>query len=138
MQLRYLFGIELPGFRYDRLRELAVLRPEGARVLIVDLEEAALERAKGPTALLLSRQNLAFMKKEKLEEVARGGYVLADAVSPKAVIMTISMDSSWRLTSLRSSRPLISGMRMSVMTASNISPRTASTASVPLEAHLTE
>jgi hypothetical protein len=29
-------------------------------------------------------------------------------------------------------------MRMSVMTASNISPRTASTASVPLEAHFTE
>jgi transketolase len=49
--------------------------------------QAALERAKGPTALLLSRQNLAFMKKEKLEEVARGGYVLADAVSPKAVII---------------------------------------------------
>ena len=49
--------------------------------------QAALERAKGPTALLLSRQNLAFMKKEKLEEVARGGYVLADAVSPRAVII---------------------------------------------------
>ena len=49
--------------------------------------QAALERAKGPTALLLSRQNLAFMKREKLDEVARGGYVLADAVSPKAVII---------------------------------------------------
>jgi transketolase len=49
--------------------------------------QAALERAKGPTALLLSRQNLVFMKKEKLEEVARGGYVLADAASPKAVII---------------------------------------------------
>jgi transketolase len=49
--------------------------------------QAALERAKGPTALLLSRQNLAFMKREKLEEVARGGYVLADAASPRAVII---------------------------------------------------
>jgi len=49
--------------------------------------QAALERAKGPTALLLSRQNLAFMKREKIEEIARGGYVLADAVSPKAVII---------------------------------------------------
>ena len=49
--------------------------------------QAGLERAKGPTALLLSRQNLAFMKREKLDDVARGGYVLADAVSPKAVII---------------------------------------------------
>jgi len=49
--------------------------------------QAALERAKGPTALLLSRQNLAFMKREKVEEIARGGYVLADAMSPKAVII---------------------------------------------------
>jgi len=49
--------------------------------------QAALERAKGPTALLLSRQNLAFMKRERPDEIARGGYVLADAVSPKAVII---------------------------------------------------
>jgi transketolase len=49
--------------------------------------QAAIERAKGPTALLLSRQNLNFLKREKVEEVARGGYVLADAVSPKAVII---------------------------------------------------
>jgi transketolase len=49
--------------------------------------QAALERAKGPTALLLSRQNLPFIKREKIQEIARGGYVLADAVSPKAVII---------------------------------------------------
>jgi transketolase len=49
--------------------------------------QAALERAKGPTALLLSRQNLAFMKREKLDDVARGGYLLSDAVSPRAVII---------------------------------------------------
>jgi transketolase len=49
--------------------------------------QAALERAKGPTALLLSRQNLNFLKREKIEDIARGGYVLADAVSPKAVII---------------------------------------------------
>jgi len=47
----------------------------------------ALERANGPTALLLSRQNLGFMKRDKTQDVARGGYVLSDAVSPKAVII---------------------------------------------------
>jgi len=47
----------------------------------------ALERANGPTALLLSRQNLGFMKRDKTQDIARGGYVLSDAVSPKAVII---------------------------------------------------
>jgi transketolase len=49
--------------------------------------QAAIERAKGPTALLLSRQNLAFIKREKVDAVARGGYVLADAPDPRAVII---------------------------------------------------
>jgi transketolase len=42
---------------------------------------AALERASGPTALLLSRQNVAFSKRtpEALAGVRRGGYVLAEA-----------------------------------------------------------
>jgi transketolase len=42
---------------------------------------AALERASGPTALLLSRQNVAFAKRtpESLAEARRGGYVLAEA-----------------------------------------------------------
>jgi transketolase len=48
---------------------------------------AAIERTKGPSALLLSRQNLNFIQREKLDEIARGGYVLSDAVSPKAVII---------------------------------------------------
>src|SRR6185295_5857331 len=40
---------------------------------------AALERANGPTALLLSRQNLPFEKREQTDGVRRGGYVLSDA-----------------------------------------------------------
>jgi transketolase len=51
---------------------------------------AALERASGPTALLLSRQNVAFAKRtpEALAGVRRGGYVLADAQgSARAVII---------------------------------------------------
>ena len=43
----------------------------------------------GPTALLLSRQNLPFIKRDAavLSNVARGGYVLSDATSPKAVVI---------------------------------------------------
>jgi transketolase len=48
---------------------------------------AALERTQGPTALLLTRQNLPFMKKQSPENIARGGYVLADAANPRAVII---------------------------------------------------
>src|SRR6185295_7843280 len=41
----------------------------------------AIERTTGPTALLLSRQNLAFVKRDAaaLANVRRGGYVLKDA-----------------------------------------------------------
>jgi transketolase len=48
---------------------------------------AALERADGPTALLLSRQNLPFCKREALADVGKGGYVLSDAAMPRAVII---------------------------------------------------
>jgi len=51
---------------------------------------AALERASGPTALLLSRQNVAFAKRtpEALVRVRCGGYVLAEAQgSARAVII---------------------------------------------------
>jgi transketolase len=48
---------------------------------------AALERRDGPTALLLSRQNLPFQKRDSLADVARGGYVLADAPAARAVIL---------------------------------------------------
>ncbi|MCD8504747.1 MAG: transketolase [Burkholderiaceae bacterium] len=43
----------------------------------------------GPTALLLSRQNLPFVQRDKavLANVVRGGYVLSDAKNPKAVII---------------------------------------------------
>jgi transketolase len=48
---------------------------------------AAVQRADGPTALLLSRQNLPFAKRESLADVSRGGYVLSDAALPRAVII---------------------------------------------------
>jgi transketolase len=48
---------------------------------------AALERAHGPTSLLFSRQNVPPAPRASLEGIARGGYVLADAPSPRAVII---------------------------------------------------
>ncbi len=43
----------------------------------------------GPTALLLSRQNLPFIERDAsvLANVSRGGYVLSDVDTPKAVII---------------------------------------------------
>jgi transketolase len=48
---------------------------------------AALARRDGPTALLLSRQNLPCARHENLDGVKRGGYVLQDAAAPRAVLI---------------------------------------------------
>jgi transketolase len=48
---------------------------------------AALRRKNGPTALLLTRQNVPFQKRDSLDGIARGGYVLADAPGARAVII---------------------------------------------------
>ncbi len=48
---------------------------------------AALERRDGPTALLLSRQNLAPAEHPHPEAIRRGGYVLSDAPFAKAVLI---------------------------------------------------
>jgi transketolase len=48
---------------------------------------AALERKRGPTALLLSRQNLPFCKRESLAGAEKGGYVLSDAPGARALII---------------------------------------------------
>jgi transketolase len=48
---------------------------------------AAIERKDGPSALLLSRQNLPFVKRESQEGIRRGGYVISDAPWAKAVLI---------------------------------------------------
>jgi transketolase len=51
---------------------------------------AAIERRDGPTALLLSRQNLPCAKRDEatLADIGRGGYILAEAAgAPRAVIL---------------------------------------------------
>src|SRR4051812_13625211 len=49
--------------------------------------KAALERVNGPSALLLTRQNVPFCKRAELGSIARGGYVLSDADGARAVIL---------------------------------------------------
>jgi transketolase len=49
--------------------------------------EAALRRRDGPTALLLSRQNVAFSKRTSTSEIQRGGYILSDAPEPRAIVI---------------------------------------------------
>jgi transketolase len=50
---------------------------------------AAVERRDGPSALLFTRQNVPFQKRDPhtVTAIRRGGYVLADAQEPKAVIV---------------------------------------------------
>jgi transketolase len=50
---------------------------------------AALERKDGPSSLLLTRQNVPFQKRDAhtVAAIRRGGYVLADAQDPKAIIV---------------------------------------------------
>jgi transketolase len=51
--------------------------------------QCALERREGPTALLLSRQNLALLKRTRASEdaIRRGGYVLNDVGAPCVVLL---------------------------------------------------
>jgi transketolase len=48
---------------------------------------AALKRRQGPTALLLTRQNVPFCERAALDGIARGGYILSDAAGARAVII---------------------------------------------------
>jgi transketolase len=50
---------------------------------------AAVERKDGPSSLLFTRQNVPFQKRDAhtIAAIGRGGYVLADAQEPKAVII---------------------------------------------------
>ncbi|MDM7463631.1 transketolase [Tepidimonas taiwanensis] len=65
---------------------------------------AAVERADGPTALVLSRQNLPVVASQaRASDIARGGYVLSDAPGARAVIIatgsevTLALQAQQRL-----------------------------------------
>ncbi len=48
---------------------------------------AAVERKNGPSALLLTRQNVPFCKRSDASGIERGGYVLADAPAARATVI---------------------------------------------------
>ena len=68
---------------------------------------AAIERKTGPTSLLLTRQNAPFQKRsaQSIAAIARGGYVLSDAVggAPRCIIIAtgsevqLALDAQQRL-----------------------------------------
>jgi transketolase len=47
----------------------------------------ALRRKDGPTALLLTRQNVAFSRRDSAQDVQKGAYILADAPEPRAILI---------------------------------------------------
>ena len=49
--------------------------------------EAALRRKNGPTALLLTRQNVPFVKRDAVDGAVRGGYILSEVPGARAVII---------------------------------------------------
>jgi transketolase len=60
---------------------------------------AALQRQTGPSAMLFSRQSLRFVARDAktIELIQRGGYVLEDASSPRAVIIATGSEVSLAL-----------------------------------------
>ena len=87
---------------------------------------AALERASGPTALLLSRQNVAFAKRtpESLAEARRGGYVLAEAQrSARAVIIATGSEVPLALAAQQQLAAASIAVRVVSMPSTNVFDR---------------
>lgn len=78
--------------------------------------KAAVERHHGPTALILSRQNLAQMERtpEQVQEIARGGYVLKDA-GGKPDLILIATGSEVEITVLAAEKLRADGVNVRVV-----------------------
>ncbi len=78
---------------------LTVIRPGDANE-VIEAYRSALENSKGPTALVLSRQNLPTLDRSKYAPAAgarQGGYVLADATGGKPEVILIGTGSELSL-----------------------------------------
>jgi transketolase len=64
---------------------------------------AAIERTDGPSALLLSRQNLPQAPRATADDIARGGYVIAEAqdAPPRAVVIATGSEVALALAAQR-------------------------------------
>ena len=78
---------------------LTVIRPGDANE-VIEAYRSALVNTKGPTALVLSRQNLPTLDRSKYAPAAgarKGGYVLADAADGKPEVILIGTGSELSL-----------------------------------------
>jgi len=74
---------------------LVVIRPSDANETVMAWR-AALERQDGPTALVLTRQNLAVLDRGRLagaDSLLRGGYVLKDALNGRPDVILLATGS---------------------------------------------
>ena len=64
----------------------------------------AIERKDGPSSLALSRQNVPFVKRGPggVQGIRRGGYVIADAAQPRAVVIATGSEVSIALAAQKS------------------------------------
>jgi transketolase len=78
--------------------------------------KAAVERHDGPTALILSRQNLTQMERtpEQVKDIARGGYVLKDAGGRPDIIL-IATGSEVEITVLAAEKLRAEGVNVRVV-----------------------
>ena len=78
--------------------------------------KAAVERHDGPTALILSRQNLTQMERtpQQVKDIARGGYVLKDA-GGKPDIILIATGSEMEITVLAAEKLRAEGVNVRVV-----------------------
>ena len=78
--------------------------------------KAAIERSGGPTALILSRQNLAQMERtpDQVKAIARGGYVLKDA-GGKPDLILIATGSEIEITVLAAEKLRAEGVNVRVV-----------------------
>lgn len=78
--------------------------------------KAAVERHNGPTALILSRQNLAQMERspQQVEAISRGGYILKDSGGTPDIIL-ISTGSEMEITVLAADKLAAEGHKVRVV-----------------------
>jgi transketolase len=106
--------------------DLDVWRPADAVETAVAWQ-CALQRRDGPSALLLSRQNLPPLGARELAPILRGGYVLADAVldaeAPAAVIIATGSEVALALDAQRLLRALGTPTRVVSMPSTSVFDR---------------
>ena len=88
---------------------------------------AGISRTDGPTLLALSRQNLPHQSRDEaqLDDITRGGYVLADADAPKLVIMATGSEVALAMAAREALATEGIGVRVVSMPCTNVFDRQA-------------